>query len=185
MEVPHCEIPGTGHDVCVRYAHSSSARAVAKAPNSPRARTPAQTGRRHRLPRAREPSYAEPQDCSDDSAAGQCARLTHHLLPGRFRGLPVERPGSRSDFDASRPDTADHLGPLSPRPTGCASASRDSAGGLRTANRVLNDFQSGSLRSCRERSVKPLDNLRRFVEHRPRTPAWRASHTGQADTGTI
>ena len=36
------------------------------------------------------PYYGEPQDCSDDSATGQCAPLMRHLLPGRFRRLPVE-----------------------------------------------------------------------------------------------
>ena len=53
--------------------------------DSPQVRTPAQTNRPHRIPRARDPLYGEPQDCSDDSAAGQCARLMHHPLPGRFR----------------------------------------------------------------------------------------------------
>ena len=51
----------------------------------PQVRRPAQTSRPHRIPRARVPLYGEPQDCSDDSAAGQCARLMHHLLPGRLR----------------------------------------------------------------------------------------------------
>ena len=82
-------------------------------------------------------------DC-DDCAAGQCAPLIHHLLPSRFRQLPAERPAcaprSPGDFHASRPDTANHLGPLPPRPAGGGSASRDSASALRTANRVLNRF---------------------------------------------
>ena len=34
------------------------------------------------------PLYGKPQDCSDDSAAGQCARLMHHPLPSRFRRSP-------------------------------------------------------------------------------------------------
>ena len=51
----------------------------------------AQTGGGHRLPRARGSLYGEPQDCSDDCAAGQCARLMHHLLPSRFRRLPTDR----------------------------------------------------------------------------------------------
>ena len=59
--------------------------------DSPRARMPAQTNCGHRLSRARDSLYDEPQDCFDDSAAGRCARLMHHLLPSRFRRLPVER----------------------------------------------------------------------------------------------
>ena len=88
--------------------------------------------------------YPEPQDCSDDSAAGHYARLMHYPLPTRFRGLPVERPvrapGPPGEFDALRPDTANHPGPPSPRPAGCASASGASAGALRAANRAFNSF---------------------------------------------
>ena len=105
-------------------------------------RMPAQTSRRHRLPRARESLYGEPQDCSDDTAAGQCARPMHHPLPSRFRRLPVKRRAgvlpSQGDFDASRPDIAKHPGLLSPRTAGCAPASGASAGALGVANRVLN-----------------------------------------------
>ena len=36
--------------------------------------------------------FGEPQDCSDDSAAGRCARPTHHPLPSRFRRLSFEHP---------------------------------------------------------------------------------------------
>ena len=95
---------------------------------------------RHRRERPRRPaadivSFAragpysgEPQDCSDDCDAAQCARLMHHPLPSRFRRLPVERPAcvpqSLGDFDASRPDTANHPGPLTPRPAGCAQTTR-------------------------------------------------------------
>ena len=70
--------------------------------DSPQVRTPAQTSRRHRLPRAREPLHGEPQDCSDDSPAGQCAQLMHHPLPSRFRPLPVMRWNRIVRF---RPDT--------------------------------------------------------------------------------
>ena len=59
--------------------------AVANAADSPHVRTPAQTSGAHRFPRARISLYGEPQDCSDDSATGQCARLMHHPLPSRFR----------------------------------------------------------------------------------------------------
>ena len=89
-------------------------------------------------------SLTEPQDCSDDSAAGQCARTMHHLLPSCLRWLPVERPacalGPTESFDVSRPDTANHPGSPSPGPAGHASASRDSASAVRTANRVLNSL---------------------------------------------
>ena len=63
----------------------------AKPCNSPQVRTPALSSGGHRLPRAQVSLYREPQDCSDDSAAGQCVRVMHHLLPSRFRRLPVER----------------------------------------------------------------------------------------------
>ena len=149
--------------------------------DSPHVRTPAQTSRRHRIPRARVPLYSEPQDCSYDSAAGQCARLMSHLLPGRFRWLPVHSaacaPRSPGEFDALRPDTANHPGPRSPTPTGRASASRGSVRELRGPNRVFNSFRHGSLRSYGQRLAKPLDNLRRFVEHRRRTPVWRRPMT--------
>ena len=46
---------------------------------------PAQTSGGYRLPRAREPLYGEPQDCSDDCAAGQCARLILRPAPVRLR----------------------------------------------------------------------------------------------------
>ena len=35
-------------------------------------------------------AYGKPQDCSDNNAAGQCARLLHRLLPSRFRPLPAD-----------------------------------------------------------------------------------------------
>ena len=69
----------------VTASHSGQRGVGGKPRNSPHARTPAQTSRRHRLPRAREPLYGEPQDCSDDSAAGQCARLMHHPVSARLR----------------------------------------------------------------------------------------------------
>ena len=63
-----------------------------------------------RLPRVRASLFGGPQDCSDDSAVGQCARLTHYLIPSSFRRLPVERPTCARHHpgavDASRPDTA-------------------------------------------------------------------------------
>ena len=151
--------------------------------NSPRVRTPAHSGGRHRLPRAREPLYPEPQDCSDFGAAGHCAQRPPRPLPGRFRRLPAERPAcaprSTREFDASRPDIANYRGPLSPRPAGRPSRSRDSTGALRTESRVLNStpVQSGSLGSCRARSVKPLDNLRSIAEDRLCTRARRAPMT--------
>ena len=45
---------------------------------------------------ARGSHYLAPQDCSDDRAACQCARLTPLPLPGRFRRLPVECPACTS-----------------------------------------------------------------------------------------
>ena len=69
--------------------------------DSPQVRTPAQTSRRHRISRARGCSYGEPQDRSDDWATGQCAPLTRHLLPGRFRRLPVE---CRNPIARARPE---------------------------------------------------------------------------------
>ena len=58
---------------------------------SSQVRMRAQTSGGYRHPRARESLYGEPQDCSNDCAAGHCARLMHRLLPSRFRPLPVER----------------------------------------------------------------------------------------------
>ena len=52
---------------------------------------------RHKCERLRSPATdigslvrggslsGEPQDCSNDSTAGQCALLMHHLLPSRLR----------------------------------------------------------------------------------------------------
>lgn len=92
--------------------HSGQGGVGGKPCNSPNARTPAQTNRRHRLPRARESFYGEPQDCSNDSAAGQCAQWTPPPLPGRLRRPPVERPAcaprSSGDADRSQPDTANY-----------------------------------------------------------------------------
>ena len=121
-----------------------SRRCGRKCADSPRVRTPAQTGGGHRLPRAREHLHRDPQDCSYDSAADQCARLMHDLLPSRFRRLPDERPASAPEsprvFDASRPGTSNHLGSMFPRSAGCVSPSRDSTGALREANRDFNSF---------------------------------------------
>lgn len=67
----------------------------------------------------------------------QCARLMSHLLPGRFRWLPVEHPalalGHPGDFDASRLDTRNHHGPHAPRLAGCALESGASTGALRNS----------------------------------------------------
>ena len=113
---------------------------------------------------------------------GPGARLMHHPQPSRFRRLRVERlacaAGHPGDFDASRSDTANHPRPLSPRPADSASASRASAGALRTTNRLFSSFPVPlSLRSYREHSAKPLDNLRHIHEHQLRTRARRAPIT--------
>ena len=150
--------------------------------DSPRVRTLALANSGQRLPRAREPLYPKPQDCSYDCAAAQCARLMQHLLPGRFRRLPVERQTCASvspgDFDASRTDTANHPGPLSPRTAGCASASHTHPQvhrALRTVSSTA--FQPGPVRSCRKHSAKPLDNFGHIAEHRLRIRARRAPMT--------
>ena len=145
---------------------------------SPRVRTPAQTSPRHRIPRARESLYGKPQDCSNDSPAGHCARLMHNLLPGRFRRLPVERPAYAprppAEFDASRPDTANHPGPLSPRPGGCASASRDFTRTFPDANHIFTGFpvplsaRIGSVRQSRSTTsgASPkIDSVHELGEH--------------------
>ena len=122
--------------------------------DSPHVRTTAQASCRHRLPRAREVLYPEPQDCSDDSVAGQYARLLHHPLPSRFRRLSVERsacaPGLLGNFDVSQPDTVNRPG--LPSHTQPAARLRAAHPQVPYAPRTVSStaFRSGSLRSCRD-----------------------------------
>ena len=95
--------------------------------------------------------------------------------PGRAPACVPQSPG---EFDASRLGTANHHGPLSPSTGGCASASRPALP-PRTPTRTASSrpFRHGGLRSNGQRLAKPLDNLRRFVEHRHRTSVWKAPMT--------
>ena len=70
---------------------------------------------------------------SSASASRQHGQGPHRPLPRYLRAA----------VDAGRrraADIANHSGPLSPRPAGCASASRGFAGPLRAENRVFNSF---------------------------------------------
>ena len=135
--------------------------------------------------------YGEPQDCSNASAAGECARLMHHLLPSRFRRLPVERPAcaSRSSGDADAPLPVARNRPelLSPKPAGCARASCTSASAPRTVSAFnslpirLSPLVSGALGeaarqlSAHRRTSTPYPNSE--STHDPRSsPGAQSSH---------
>ncbi len=158
--------------VCRTFGAGTCSRESA---DSPQVRTPAHAGGGHRLPRARGSLYGEPQDCSDDWATGQCARLTQHPLPSRFRRLSVEHsacaPGLPGNFDVSQRDTLNR--PRLPSHSQPAARLRAAHPHVPYAPRTASStaFRSGSLRSCRDVDLQAVWLSSAALSASPQAPA--------------